>query len=257
MEPLTPQSSAVLALLPVAARVGGLLLVAPIFGNAAVPVRLRVLIALVVGLAVMGRVAPAPGPASLGELAVTCGMELALGAAIGWAAALIFAGVELAAAHVGAQMGVSLGDELSGMSEGGGSPVAAAYRVIAIAAFVLIGGHRELLGALLDTLRIVPVGGLAVKAGAIAVAAALLKASFVLALKVAAPVLIAILLATVAMGLLHRALPPCHILSTGLPIRAMLGLLVMALSVAGVAWAVQAAWTLTGRTLGDFVGGLG
>jgi len=257
VEPLAPQSSAVLALLPLAARVAGLLLVAPIFGSAVIPIRLRLLTALVLAVAVAGQIAPSPAPASIGELAVTCGLELALGAAIGWAAALIFAGVELAAAHVATQMGVSLGEALGGAGDEGGSPVAAAYRIIAIAAFLLIGGHRELLGALLDTLRIVPVGGLAVKAGAVAAAAALLKASFVLALKVAAPVLIAMLLATVAMGLLYRALPSCHILSTGLPVRAMLGLLVMALSVAGVAWAVQAAWTLTGKTLSDFLGGLG
>ena len=78
-----------------------------------------------------------------------------------------------------------------------------------------------------------------------------------LALKVAAPVLIAMLLATVAMGFLHRAMPASHILSTGLPVRAMVGLLVMALGLAGLAWSVQAAWTLTGKTLSDFVGGLG
>ena len=249
--------SGALALLPVASRVAGLLLVAPVFGSAAVPVRLRVLMALVVGLAVVGQVAPAVAPANVGELAITCVIELVVGLAVGWAAALIFAGVELAAAHVGAQMGVSLGEAAGGMGEESGSPVSAAYWVVALAAFLLVGGHRELLGGLLDSLRSVPGGGVAAKAGVIALAAGLLKASFVLALKVAAPVLVAMLLATVAMGLLYRALPACHILSTGLPIRAMLGLLVMALSVAGVAWAVQAAWTLTGKTLTDFLTGSG
>jgi flagellar biosynthetic protein FliR len=290
MDAVVLQSGWSFAILPVTARVGGLLLVAPVFGHAAVPVRLRIAMALVVALAVMGwsggsiaRSANSPleasgghwgtsrpdtrssadvgpwhrgtAPASVGELVVTCAMELAIGAMIGWAASLIFAGVELAAAHVGTQMGVSLGEAMGGEGDEGGGPVAAAYRVIAIAVFLLIGGHRELLGGLLDTLQIVPVGGVALNAGVLGMAGALLKASFVLALKVAAPVLIAMLLATVAMGFLHRAMPASHILSTGLPVRAMVGLLVMALSLAGVAWSVQAAWTLTGKTLSEFMVG--
>jgi flagellar biosynthetic protein FliR len=74
---------------------------------------------------------------------------------------------------------------------------------------------------------------------------------------VAAPVLIAILLATVAMGLLHRAVPSCHTLSTDLPIRAMVGMLVMALGLAGLAWAVEAAWGITGGALSDFFAAAG
>jgi flagellar biosynthetic protein FliR len=265
MDGSTLQSVWPLALLPVAARVGGLLLVAPVYGHPAVPVRLRLLAAVVVGLAVLGRSAPVFVPASLGELVLVCGLELALGAAIGWAAGLIFAGVELAAAHVGAQMGVSLGQAMGGEGEGEGGPVASLYRVAALAVFLLIGGHRQLLGGLLDSIQLLPVGGMGLPlaaggplgpAGVLGTAAVLLQASFILALKVAAPVLIAILLATVAMGLLHRALPPCHILSTDLPIRAMLGMLVMALGLAGLAWAVEAAWARTGQTLTDFLGGI-
>jgi flagellar biosynthesis protein FliR len=257
MDGLNLQSNWPLALLPVAARVAGLLLVAPIFGHAAVPARLRVLLALVVGLAVLDRAAPAAAPSSLGELVLTCGIEFLFGAAMGWAAGLLFAGVELAAAHVGTQMGLSLGEALGGGGDEDSGPVGSVFRIVAIAAFLLIGGHRELLGGLLDTLRIVPVGGVAMKASVLGLAGALLQASFVLALKVAAPVLIAMLLATVAMGFLNRSLPACHILSTGLPVRAMLGLLVMAMSLAGLAWAVQAAWRLTGKTLADFMVGLG
>ncbi len=253
-----------LALLPVAARVGGLMLVAPVFGHQAVPARLRVLLALVVAVAAVGTAAApaAAPPANLGELAVVCALELARGAGIGWAASLVFAGVELAAAHVAAQMGVSLGEVLGGSdggghfgpSEGEAAPVVAAYRVLAAAAFLLIGGHRDLLGAVLDTLRIVPVGAGAPPGGAIAAAAALLTASFVLALKVAAPVLLALLLATVALGLLHRALPGCHTLSTGLPARALLGLLAMALGLAGAASAVRAAWAATAGELAKLLG---
>lgn len=250
---LTVQIAACLALLPVAARVAGLLLVAPVFGHQAVPVRLRLLMAAVIALAAMGMVAPPPAPTTVFQLAATCATELAAGAAIGFAAGLIFTGVELAAVHVSAQMGISLGEVSGGVAEEGGGPVVAAYRIMALAIFLVIGGHRDLLSALMGTLEVAPVGALALKPAILSAVVALLGAAFLLALKVAAPVLVALLLAAVAMGVLQRTLPQCHILSTGLPVRAMLGLLMMALGVAVLAWAVESAWALTGRTLSDLV----
>ena len=176
---------------------------------------------------------------------------------IGYAASLIFVGVELGAAHIGAQMGISLGEMFGASGDGSAGPVSTLFRLVALVVFLSIGGHRQLLAALLGTFDVVPVGGVVSVDGLLPAVVSLLGVSFMLALKVAAPVLVALLLATVAMGLLQRTLPQCHILSTGLPVRAMLGLVVMALSLAGVAWAVEAAWDLTGRSITDVLKALG
>ena len=77
----------------------------------------------------------------------------------------------------------------------------------------------------------------------------MLGASFVLALKVAAPVLIAMLVAMVALGMLHRTMPQCNLLSMGLPVRAMLGLLVVACSLGVLAPLVEAATARLSRNI--------
>ena len=59
----------------------------------------------------------------------------------------------------------------------------------------------------------------------------MLTSSFALALKAAAPVLVAMLLATVAMGMLQKTLPQCNLLSTYLPVRALLGMVALAGSI--------------------------
>ena len=64
----------------------------------------------------------------------------------------------------------------------------------------------------------------------VATVVGLLGASFALALKVAAPVLVAMLLATVAMGMLQKTMPQCNLLSTHLPIHTLVGLTVLAAS---------------------------
>jgi flagellar biosynthetic protein FliR len=238
--------------LPAAARVAGMMLVAPVFGQAAVPVRLRILMALVMGVAVAGRAGAAAPPANWLAMAGLLAGEVAVGAVIGYAASLVFAGVDIAAAHISAQMGISLGQMFSPSAETAGG-VRALMGILAIVFFLAINGHRELIAAVLGTFDTVPVGGLRPGEGVLNGIVAMLTVSFVLGLKVAAPVLVAMLLATVALGMLQRTLPQCHILSTGLPARALLGLLVLALSVASMAWAVEWAWSLTGRTLTDVV----
>ncbi|HUT60466.1 MAG TPA: flagellar biosynthetic protein FliR [Phycisphaerae bacterium] len=258
MDELAVGTGWALTLLPTSARVAGMLLLAPVFGHAAVPVRLRIFIALVIGVAVAGGVAqPHAAPAGWAELALVIGVEVLIGAAIGYAVSLVFAGVQLGAAHVGAQMGISLGELYGASGDGSAGPVSSLFRLVALVTFLAIGGHRQLLAALLDTFDVVPVGGAVSAGGLLPAVVSLLGVSFVLALKVAAPVLVALLLAAVAMALLQRTLPQCHILSTGLPVRAMLGLGVMALSLAGVAWAVEAAWALTGQSITEMLKALG
>ena len=92
-------------------RVAGIVMVAPVFANRAVPVKLRVFMSLVIGLAVVGRMSqPLAPPANVVELLIGGAGEILVGAVVGFAARLIFVGVKLAAAHISAQMGLSLGE---------------------------------------------------------------------------------------------------------------------------------------------------
>ena len=70
----------------------------------------------------------------------------------------------------------------------------------------------------------------------------LLAEGWLLGLKVAAPVLAAMLLATVAVGLLERFVPQCNTFSVGLPVRSMATLAIMTASLAALGPLVEMAW---------------
>ncbi|HOF17701.1 MAG TPA: flagellar biosynthetic protein FliR [Phycisphaerae bacterium] len=224
----------------VVARVGGIFLLTPVFASQAVPVKLRAAMSVAIALAVAGRAASPAACATTAQFAAACGLEFALGATIGLVARLVFAGVELGAAHVGQQMGVALADVIDPSLEASGV-VRGLYLMLAAAVFLTIGGHRQVIAALLRTFDAIPVGGFAPGAALTGAATAVLGAAVLLALKLAAPVLVAMLLATVAMGLVQKTVPQCHLLSVGLPLRAMLGLLVIAVTVAATAPLLSAA----------------
>ncbi|MFP3937726.1 MAG: flagellar biosynthetic protein FliR [Phycisphaerae bacterium] len=235
----------------VGARVLGMMLVAPVLGHTAVPLRLRVLMAVVIALAVSGGLSqPAvSGAAILPAVAV----EVLLGVTIGLAVRMVFVGIELAAHHVGQQMGVSLAAAFDPFSAGGDA-VRRLYVMLAVVLLLGFGGHRMIISALLRTFDAVPPGAFApgdAMAGFIATVA---TAGFALALKVAAPVLLAMLLATAAMGILQRTVPQCHILSVGMPVRVMLGLVALAAAVAVVAPVMEGALDFVLREVANLTG---
>ncbi len=224
----------------VAARCGGVFLVAPVFAHPAVPVRLRLAMAVVMSLAVAGPLTAGAAwvPSSAWEMSLALVLEAAIGAAIGYLAHLVFVGVELAAAHVGQQMGLGLGEVFHPLHAGSSQAVTRLLQMTAVVIFLAIGGHRMLISALLGTFEALPAGfGRVGHGGAwpscpavLKAATMMLAASFVLAVKLAAPVLAAILMTTAAAGLIQRTLPQLNVLTVGLPVRAMLGLVVLAAS---------------------------
>lgn len=231
----------------VLARVAGLCLVAPVFSHAAVPVKLRYALSVVVALAVVGggALGPVSMPRSWPALVGMLGTELAIGAVIGYAARLVFMGVELGAFHAGTQMGLTLAEIYD--PTGGPNPgvVRRLFVLTAIVIFLAIGGHRELLYGVVRSFRTVPPATFVPDRGVLEMVVALLGAGFTLALRVAAPVLAAMLLATVALGLLQRSVRQCNVLSTGLPVRALLGLAALSLALAALPELIDRAWTLT------------
>lgn len=234
------------ALMLVAARVAGVLIVAPVFGHAAVPVRLRLFMSIVIALAVVARKPePVMLPCSWFDLAMGLACELVLGAVIGMAARLLFVGVQLGALYVGQQMGISLPAVFNPLAEDASDAVRRLFKLLTVVLFLAIGGHRTLLAALMRSFQTIPPHNFVPGSAMLDMVVAMLAGSFLLALKVAAPILLALLLATVAMGFVQRTIPQCNLLSTGFPVRLMLGQLVLAAVLGVLPWLVERAWSLT------------
>jgi len=229
-------------LLLLSLRMAGMVLAAPVLGHSAVPIKLRVAMALVFAVAMTARLSgPLTVPESLLALAGAGAVELGIGAAIGYVASLIFAGVEVGAFHISTQLGLSMSDLIAPMNPDTPSALRGLFVLLATVIFLGVGGHRALIGGLLASFDTVPPMGFIDPGSLVQPVVAMLGAAFILALKVAAPVLVAMLLATAAMGLIQRSLPTISLLSVGLPVRALLGLAVLSASLVAVEPLMQAA----------------
>ena len=108
--------------------------------------------------------------------------------------------------------------------------------LLSTALFLIIGGHRILLGGLLDTFSAIPPGGSVAMflgtgdggsgpgllASLVEMFLVLITQSFHVAIRAAAPVVTAVLLATLVLGLISRTLPQLNVMVVGFGLNAMI-----------------------------------
>jgi flagellar biosynthetic protein FliR len=212
-------------------RILGLLAVAPVTGGAQFPARgkvgLAVLISLVVAPTITGL--PKIDPASWAGLFMLA-HELAIGVAIGFAMRLVFVAVEMAAELMGLQMGLGFAQFYDVSAQAAVPVLGRFFGLAATLTFLAINGHLLLFSVLADSFTTIPVGS-----GTSAVFWKTLASwggyMIYAALSLALPVIAALLITNLGLGILSRAAPQLNIFAVGFPITLIIGLVAAFLSV--------------------------
>ena len=212
-------------------RVAGLMVTAPLFSSTAIPARIRAAMATIIAMALFPVVLP-DAPLHLGLRGVLLGVvgETMIGLVMGLALNLVLIGAGLAGLVSGQQAGLALGRVFDPMTNSNSTVFATAYSLVFQIVFIVVGGHRLLMSALLDTFEVIPLASFRADPGIVELLAALLTGAFVLGLKLAAPVLTALFLTSLTLGFLSKTMPQLNILSVGFALRTMMALGVAALA---------------------------
>lgn len=237
-------------------RVAGIFIAAPLLSDGTIPAKVKAVLALIISLGAVSRLAaPATLPDTWPALTLGIGGELLIGATLGYAASLLLLAMDVAGQQMGQQMGVALAEVFNPMLQDNSNVLSSLYHLTGLAIFLAIGGHRILLVGLLDSLGSVPLLGFGMGEDLLAVVIGLLTASFILGIKVAAPVLVAQLLASVSMGLIQRTMPQFNILSAGFQIRIIVGALVVAIGLGNLPSLLAMGWEFTRESIAYVIPG--
>jgi len=109
-------------------------------------------------------------------------------------------------------------------------------RLLALAIFVIAGGHRLLMKALLDTFQVIPLGGPGIGASLSDSLITVLTQAFTFGIRAAAPIMMSLLLSVLVLGLIGRTLPQLNILAIGFGINSMVMLMTVSLSIGTFGW---------------------
>lgn len=252
-------------------RISGIFLIGPFFGSSIIPGRVKIFLALGLSFCVypmlLGR--PADGVAgqsiamvmghglSLWSLVALVASELLVGLAIGFGAALPLFGIQIGGQIVDQQLGLGLAGVYNPDIGADSGIVSQFYFLMALALFLILNGHRALLGVLVGSFDHVPLGGYVADGRLVTLMIGLLQSMFELAIGVAAPLLCLVFLETVAMGFIARTVPQLNIMSVGFSLRIIVGLFVLIAGIGGLALIYQDALRLAIRSLGIHFGHYG
>jgi flagellar biosynthesis protein FliR len=227
-----------LVFLAVLLRLSGLTLLAPVFAGRQAPRAARLLLALALALLIAPLHWTSPLPQASQPLLVLAmlGQEAVLGLIMGLSLLVLGGGLQIAGQLVGQASGVSLGELFDPERATDSTPFGRCFELVAIAVFLLVGGHREVLAALLDTFAWLPPGKAGIDSGLVETFVQIVSQSFVLGIRAAAPVFVAVLLATLVLGLVSRAWPALHTFSVGLSLNALIAVALLSLSLGGAAY---------------------
>jgi len=212
-------------------RITGLTLSSPLLGTRATPVRLKVGFSLVVAMMLFPVVSPLlPATVSWAQVLGAVAGELMIGFVIGMATDLIFLGVRLAGVVVGQQAGIALGQVVNPMLDGQTTILGQVFYLVTLMVFFAVGGHRVMVGALLDSYRSIPPATARMDGSFGSLVVELLSSAFVLGIRLAAPALVALFIASLTMGFVARTIPQLNVLTVGFAVRVFIGLSVAAIS---------------------------
>lgn len=207
-------------------RPGMLMMAAPPFGATYAPGPVRIGLTVMLALAMW----PTGGVPTLGSevgLTLVIARELAIGLAIGVAMRALLAGAEMAGHLTSQQIGLSYGAVIDPQSGVRNNILATLYGNLALVTFFAIDGHHALIRTLAASYHLLPVGLGGIDQSLVSAVSDMLGIVFVLGVRFAMPVIVALLVVELAMGLISRTAPALNLMVVGAPLRVVSGLLVV------------------------------
>src|SRR5581483_2766321 len=144
-----------LAFVLVAARVGGLFAFAPVFSSTLIPLRVRVVAAGALALAISPVASRQVGlPAGAGAIAAAIAKEILVGLALAFAVGIVLAAVHAGAALIDAVVGFSFAQIVDPFTSVQAAAFGQLYAMFATVVLLLTGGDRMMIAGLADSYRI-------------------------------------------------------------------------------------------------------
>lgn len=215
----------------VAIRIGPLFIMAPVLGSADIPVRVRVFLSLAFALAlVMATGVQAEAPlASPGALFAAAASEFVVGLALVFGVFCAFGALLFGGRLLDIQIGFGVANVFDPISRSQGPLLGTALNLLAIVVFFAVDGHHLLIRGVAWSLTQFPPGRpLAdLQLGAIVEQFGIV---FAYGLMVVAPSVIVMLLLDVGLAVAARTMPQMNIFIVAMPLKILVGILVLAMS---------------------------
>lgn len=232
-------------------RVGAILFSIPFLDARNVPMMLKAGLAVAVSLLVIPQLSRSPLPLLNEPVSLALGLagEMAIGLIIGFSVQLIFAGIQLAGQMAGFQMGFAIANVVDPASSLQIPILSQFLNLFGLLIFLVFNIHYYFVMAMVESFARIPLWSVHFHGDLFHLMMTLVANAFVVSVKVGAPVMVALLLTSVALGLVARTVPQMQIFIVAMPMKILLGLFFLGLSLPFCGSYLHDAFIALGRTL--------
>lgn len=236
MFPLLPFPSPreVLLFALVLSRVAGMFSALPVFGGKRLPLRIRVVTVIAITLVCFPILALTPPsiPDDIFSLGLLALREIMIGVTLSFITQIIFSAVEFSGQIIGMQMGFTISSIIDPTNGNQTQIMAVMQTLLATLMFLSLNIHHVFIRAIVESFHIIPLGVWHINAEIISFLSKATAEIFVLGVRLAAPVMVALLLTSVTLGIMARAFPQMNVFMLSFPLQIGIGFIVLGLTLA-------------------------
>ena len=222
------------------ARILALVTTAPPFNNQGLNTQARLILGLTIAFAIAPALPPtaAIDPAS-GPGLLLFALQILIGLTMGFAMRLVFSAIDLAGTMISNQMGLGFATAYDPQSAAQTAVISEFLGMLALLIFLAINGHLMVIATLGESFALLPISANVIGDASwlnIANAGGVIFSSGVL---LSLPVVVALLIANIALGVLGRVAPQLNLMAIGFPITIVLGFSALIVSLSYLASPLQ------------------
>jgi flagellar biosynthetic protein FliR len=210
-------------------RAAAWLVVAPPFNTRMLPIQAKMAFAVALAIPATPQVAASAPPPEIGPLIVAVLLQVGAGLVLGFITQMIFAAVQAAGELIDLFAGFTIAATYDPFTNANQAVFGRFYQLLAVALLFAVDGHLLLVRGFLDSFTAMPSGAPDFQ-NISELLIDNLGMFFLAALEIAAPLIGALFLTEVALGLLSKAAPQMNVFMLGFPIKILLSLVLIGLT---------------------------
>ena len=212
-------------------RISIVLFMFPIFSSNVFPVTLKIGLAMVMSLVFYSvvQVDLARFPLDIISTSLLMLAEAMIGLTLGLCLRIFLGSVQLAGQVIGFQMGFAMINVIDPQSGANVSIMDQLGYWVCVVVFLLLNGHHIIISAVIDSFHLVPVGVFVMQKVILAKMVALAGGLFLIAIKIGAPVIAALILVSAGFGLVSKFSPQMNVMIVAFPLKIIVGLFLFGL----------------------------
>ncbi|MDP2301424.1 MAG: flagellar biosynthetic protein FliR [Ignavibacteria bacterium] len=212
-------------------RISSAVFTSPLYSSEGIPATAKIFLAIIIAYVIFLTLDREAITVSISgwSLFVSGIKEVLTGLLIGFMLNFVFWGISYAGTLIGFEVGLTMADVFNPTAQTNNNVIGEFIYLGATVIFFLINGHHYIIRALAYSYTIIPIGEFGVSESLLNLLVKYTATIFIIAVKIASPIMVSFFLLHIAEGVLARVIPQMQVFFVVQPIKIGLGLTIVAI----------------------------